>query len=159
MHDQLLFAFTRTAAMRLPKSIKGPRICSRFLRVNSSLHSQPSSSSTWSSLSLSLSSPRPRSLSSVPRHLSLSLRQRLKLSRNATFPSMSVKERTYSKLFLGSPILTLCCWHSNWVAPCVNFKPTWNLCYPFSALGLTGYQSWGPGTGQSMSTYLFIWSS
>ena len=38
---------------------------------------------------------------------------------------------------------------SNGGGRCVDFRPTWNQCTPFSALGLQGYQTWKVGSGTS----------
>ncbi|KAF8068985.1 hypothetical protein FPV67DRAFT_1669025 [Lyophyllum atratum] len=39
------------------------------------------------------------------------------------------------------------CEHAGFNAPCNLIFPPFNICQPFSATGLTGYQSWGPGVG------------
>ncbi|KAG6906581.1 hypothetical protein DXG01_013067 [Tephrocybe rancida] len=41
------------------------------------------------------------------------------------------------------------CEGTNFTGRCVNYIPPWNTCEPFSALGLNGFQSWGPGQGKS----------
>ncbi|KAF9564019.1 hypothetical protein CPC08DRAFT_816183 [Agrocybe pediades] len=45
------------------------------------------------------------------------------------------------------------CQNENFVAPCVNFHTNFNQCYPFSALGLSGYQSFGPDQGTTCLWY------
>ncbi|RDB14581.1 hypothetical protein Hypma_016413 [Hypsizygus marmoreus] len=45
------------------------------------------------------------------------------------------------------------CEHANWGPRCVTIFPPWNVCQPFSATGLPGYQSWGPGEGTTCLWY------
>ncbi|GLB38696.1 hypothetical protein LshimejAT787_0505610 [Lyophyllum shimeji] len=45
------------------------------------------------------------------------------------------------------------CANANWQPPCNTIFPPWNVCQPFSATGLSGYQSFGPGTGTTCLWY------
>ncbi|KAF9564018.1 hypothetical protein CPC08DRAFT_721232 [Agrocybe pediades] len=45
------------------------------------------------------------------------------------------------------------CQNANWNGPCVDFHTNFNQCYPFSALGLSGYQSFGPDSGTTCLWY------
>ncbi|KAI0686033.1 hypothetical protein BC835DRAFT_1309680 [Cytidiella melzeri] len=39
------------------------------------------------------------------------------------------------------------CEGSGFTGRCVTYYPDWNVCAPWSALGLSGLQAWGPGEG------------
>ncbi|KAI0686034.1 hypothetical protein BC835DRAFT_476867 [Cytidiella melzeri] len=39
------------------------------------------------------------------------------------------------------------CEGAGFTGRCVLYAPEWNVCTPWSALGLSGLQAWGPGEG------------
>ncbi|KAJ7430918.1 hypothetical protein FB451DRAFT_1574177 [Mycena latifolia] len=45
------------------------------------------------------------------------------------------------------------CTGENFTGQCNHITPPYNVCQPFSATGLTGYQSWGPDNGDTCIWY------
>ncbi|KAJ7063967.1 hypothetical protein C8F01DRAFT_1250234 [Mycena amicta] len=45
------------------------------------------------------------------------------------------------------------CTGENFTGQCNHITPPYNVCEPFSATGLTGYQSWGPDQGDTCIWY------
>ncbi|KAJ7203432.1 hypothetical protein C8J57DRAFT_1247677 [Mycena rebaudengoi] len=45
------------------------------------------------------------------------------------------------------------CTGQNFSGQCNHISPPFNVCQPFSATGLTGYQSWGPDQGTTCLWY------